>query len=89
MPSRTAAAAETCYRAAFDDYKETCDDTAIGGRTRNGLVFDAGGRARNGPVFLVRVCLLRCEEEVCFKILKWFNIKNKIRLIDVFLSPPR
>ena len=40
----------------------------------------------NGSV-LVRVCLLRCEEEVCFKILKWFNIKNKIRLLD-FLSPP-
>ncbi len=26
-------------RAAFDDYKETCDNTAIGGRTRNGSVF--------------------------------------------------
>ncbi len=26
-------------RAAFDDYKETCDDTAIGGRTRNGPGF--------------------------------------------------
>ena len=38
-------------RAAFDDYKETCDDTAIGGCTRNGPVFNAGGRARNRPGF--------------------------------------
>ena len=53
---------------------------------RGMVLFQCRWSDTNGSV-LVRVCLLRCEEEVCFKILKWFNIKNKIRLLD-FLSPP-
>ena len=51
------------------------------------VLFQCRGSDTNGSV-LVRECLLRCEEEVCFKILKWFNLKNKIRLLD-FLSPPK
>ena len=45
-----------------------------------------GVQTQNGPV-QVRVCLLNCAEEVCFKMLMLLNIKIKIRLLGL-LSPP-